>query len=277
MSGPGLPRLERDGAAAARGAGGDGGGAGRGRQPVVGACRGAGGAGGRSSGRGRRWPRPPAARRARWSSPPAPPRRRRWRWPGGAARARRSSMTAWRPGSSRRCRSTRTAGWRWRSRGGACCRRRTRRPAWCRSCRRGSPASTRCRRWGGCPSPSTGRGARAAMVSAHKLGGPKGVGALLLAPGAEVAPVLQGRRAGDGAAGRAPRTWSGSPASARRSRRRRRRSPRGVWEEVAEVRNILEAALASAASDDYFCRERRRRACRTPAASPWRAGRARPR
>ena len=45
-------------------------------------------------------------------------------------------------------------------------------------------------------------GARAAILSAHKLGGPKGVGALLLAPGAELAPILKGggqemgRRAG---------------------------------------------------------------------------------
>jgi cysteine desulfurase len=94
-------------------------------------------------------------------------------------------------------------------------------------------------------------GARAAMVSAHKLGGPKGVGALLLAPGSEVAPVLRGggqemgRRAGtEDVAGIAG--FGAAIASAARE------LADGVWEEVAERRNILEEALASAASATIF-------------------------
>jgi cysteine desulfurase len=94
-------------------------------------------------------------------------------------------------------------------------------------------------------------GARTAMVSGHKLGGPKGVGALLLAPGAEVAPVLRGggqemgRRAGtENVAGIAG--FGAAIAAAARD------LADGVWEQVAETRNILEAALASVASMTIF-------------------------
>ncbi len=94
-------------------------------------------------------------------------------------------------------------------------------------------------------------GARAGIVSAHKLGGPKGVGALLLAPGAEVAPVLRGggqemrRRAGtENVAGIAG--FGAAIAAAARE------LADGVWEEVADTRNILEAALASAAPEVTF-------------------------
>ncbi len=91
-------------------------------------------------------------------------------------------------------------------------------------------------------------GARAALVSGHKLGGPKGVGALLLAPGVEMAPGLRGggqemgRRAGTenviGIAG------FGAAAEAAAAE-----VAAGVWEAVSEVRDILEEALASAAPD----------------------------
>ena len=94
-------------------------------------------------------------------------------------------------------------------------------------------------------------GARTAMVSGHKLGGPKGVGALLLAQGAEAAPVLRGggqelgRRAGTenviGIAG------FGAAAEAAAAE-----VADGTWEAVAEVRNILEEAVASAAADLIF-------------------------
>jgi cysteine desulfurase len=94
-------------------------------------------------------------------------------------------------------------------------------------------------------------GAAAAMVSAHKLGGPKGVGALLLAPGVGREPRLKGggqesgRRAGTenviGIAG------FGAAAEAAAAE-----VAAGVWEEVAELRNILEEALASAASATIF-------------------------
>lgn len=83
------------------------------------------------------------------------------------------------------------------------------------------------------------------LVSAHKLGGPKGVGALVLRRGLDVAARLRGggqetgRRAGTenviGIAG------FGAAAEAAA-----RDLAAGVWEEVAEVRNILEEALALA-------------------------------
>ncbi len=88
-------------------------------------------------------------------------------------------------------------------------------------------------------------GASAALVSAHKLGGPKGTGALVLQRGQDRIPQLRGggqemgRRAGTenliGIAG------FGAAAEAAQ-----RDLANGVWEEVAEVRNILEQALSSA-------------------------------
>ena len=113
---------------------------------------------------------------------------------------------------------------------------------------RGWRASTRCRRWARWRSPSTGPGRGRRWCRAHKLGGPKGVGALLLAPGVELAPGLRGggqemgRRAGTenviGIAG------FGAAAQAAAAE-----VAAGVWEAVSEVRDILEEALASAAPD----------------------------
>lgn len=87
-----------------------------------------------------------------------------------------------------------------------------------------------------------------ALVSAHKLGGPKGVGALVLRPGLDVAAQLRGggqemgRRAGTenliGIAG------FGAAASAAA-----RDLADGVWDEVAELRNILESALLDATKE----------------------------
>lgn len=80
------------------------------------------------------------------------------------------------------------------------------------------------------------------LVSAHKLGGPKGVGALALRQGIDLAAQIRGggqemgRRAGTenviGIAG------FGAAAEAAA-----RDLANGVWEQVAEVRNILEQAL----------------------------------
>jgi cysteine desulfurase len=82
------------------------------------------------------------------------------------------------------------------------------------------------------------------LVSAHKLGGPKGVGALVVRRGIEVPAQLKGggqemgRRAGTenviGIAGFA----AAAEAAARDL-------AGGVWEEVAELRNILETELSA--------------------------------
>ena len=94
-------------------------------------------------------------------------------------------------------------------------------------------------------------GARAALVSAHKLGGPKGVGALLLAPGEAREPRARGggqemgRRAGtENVIGIAGFGAAAEAAAADLAA--------GVWNGVAEVRNILEEALAFAADMTIF-------------------------
>lgn len=94
-------------------------------------------------------------------------------------------------------------------------------------------------------------GAQAAIVSAHKLGGPKGVGALILRPGLEIAAQLRGggqefgHRAGTenviGIAG-----FGAAAAAAARD------LADGVWERVSEIRNILESALEAFAPQTNF-------------------------
>ncbi|WP_343115526.1 cysteine desulfurase family protein [Ostreiculturibacter nitratireducens] len=89
------------------------------------------------------------------------------------------------------------------------------------------------------------------LVSAHKLGGPKGVGALVLRRGADLAAQIRGggqemgRRAGTenviGIAG------FGAAAEAAA-----RDLADGVWSRVAEFRNILENALEAGAEDVIF-------------------------
>ncbi|MBU9698381.1 aminotransferase class V-fold PLP-dependent enzyme [Rhodobacteraceae bacterium HSP-20] len=91
-------------------------------------------------------------------------------------------------------------------------------------------------------------GAEMAIVSAHKFGGPKGVGALIIRDGVETQPVLtgggqeMGRRAGTeniiGIAG------MGAAAEAAQ-----RDLEAGVWERVAELRNILESTLSLAGNN----------------------------
>lgn len=90
-------------------------------------------------------------------------------------------------------------------------------------------------------------GADMAMVSAHKLGGPKGIGALVLRRGLDVTPQMRGggqemgRRAGTenliGIAG-----FGAAAVAASRD------LATGVWDEVAQLRNILETALSSGAN-----------------------------
>lgn len=90
-------------------------------------------------------------------------------------------------------------------------------------------------------------GAEMAMVSAHKLGGPKGVGALIVKQGVDVDAVIRGggqemgRRSGTenviGIAG-----FGAAAAAAQRD------LETGVWSRVEEFRNILEISL-EAASD----------------------------
>ena len=94
-------------------------------------------------------------------------------------------------------------------------------------------------------------GVTAGLVSAHKLGGPKGVGALVVKRGTDVAARIRGggqemgRRAGTenliGIAG------FGAAAEAAA-----RDLAAGVWEEVAEFRNILELALEAGAEGVIF-------------------------
>jgi cysteine desulfurase len=94
-------------------------------------------------------------------------------------------------------------------------------------------------------------GVTAGLVSAHKLGGPKGVGALVLRRGTELEPQLRGggqemgRRAGT-------ENLIGIAGFAAAAEAAMRDLAAGVWEEVAEIRNILELALEDVAKDVNF-------------------------
>ena len=92
--------------------------------------------------------------------------------------------------------------------------------------------------------------ADAVILSAHKFGGPKGVGALVLNKGVEIAPgegggQEMGRRSGTenliGIAG------FGAAAAAAATD-----IADGVWDRVAHLRNILETALEAVAPDVIF-------------------------
>lgn len=94
-------------------------------------------------------------------------------------------------------------------------------------------------------------GAERGLVSAHKLGGPKGIGALVVRAGADVQAQLRGggqesgRRAGTenliGIAGFAAAAKAAATDLAA-----------GLWDQVAEIRNILELALDQALSPHGF-------------------------
>lgn len=94
-------------------------------------------------------------------------------------------------------------------------------------------------------------GVEMAVVSAHKLGGPKGVGALILRDNVDT-PALQrgggqemGRRSGTenilGIAG-----FGAAAAAAAHD------LASGRWEEIATLRDLLEAAIADAEKDTIF-------------------------
>lgn len=86
------------------------------------------------------------------------------------------------------------------------------------------------------------------LVSAHKLGGPKGIGALVLRRGLDVSAQLKGggqemgRRAGT-------ENLIGIAGFAAAAEAAARDLAAGVWEKVAEIRNILDSALCAAAND----------------------------
>lgn len=82
------------------------------------------------------------------------------------------------------------------------------------------------------------------LISAHKLGGPKGVGALVLRRGLDVTARLRGggqemgRRAGT-------ENLTGIAGFAAAAEAAARDLADGVWERVAEIRNILDSALSA--------------------------------
>ncbi|WP_317962222.1 cysteine desulfurase family protein [Phaeobacter italicus] len=94
-------------------------------------------------------------------------------------------------------------------------------------------------------------GATMALVSAHKLGGPKGVGAVVLKRGTDLAAQIKGggqemgRRSGTenvvGIAGFGAAAEAAAKLLAD-----------GVWEQVAALRDIMEAALAEGSPETIF-------------------------
>ena len=87
-------------------------------------------------------------------------------------------------------------------------------------------------------------GCQMALTSAHKLGGPKGVGALIMRQGIDLPAQLKG---GGQESGRRAGTENliGIAGFAAAARAAARDLANGLWDEVAEIRNILEQALSA--------------------------------
>ncbi len=94
-------------------------------------------------------------------------------------------------------------------------------------------------------------GADFAILSAHKIGGPKGVGVLIAREGLEFAALQPG---GGQEMGRRSGTENiiGIAGFAAALKAAQRDLDAGVWDEVAKLRNILETTLASSAKDTIF-------------------------
>ncbi|XDA96647.1 cysteine desulfurase family protein [Sulfitobacter sp. LCG007] len=101
-------------------------------------------------------------------------------------------------------------------------------------------------------------GARMALVSAHKLGGPKGIGALVLRRGQDVPAQIRG---GGQEMGRRSGTENlvGIAGFAAAAEAAARDVAEGAWERVAQLRNILEKALEADAMATIFVGKRRAR------------------
>ncbi len=94
-------------------------------------------------------------------------------------------------------------------------------------------------------------GAGMALISAHKLGGPKGIGALIVRGGLEVDPRIRG---GGQESGRRSGTEnligiSGFGAAAEAAQRD---LEAGAWDRVADLRNILEKRIAESEKETIF-------------------------
>ncbi|MBB5721603.1 cysteine desulfurase [Loktanella ponticola] len=94
-------------------------------------------------------------------------------------------------------------------------------------------------------------GVGAAILSAHKFGGPKGVGALVVPAGADVPAQIKG---GGQEMGRRSGTENliliaGFAAAAKEAQKD---LTDGRWDQVAQFRNILEKAIEDAAPDTIF-------------------------
>ena len=89
-------------------------------------------------------------------------------------------------------------------------------------------------------------GCNMGLVSAHKFGGPRGIGALLLRRGLDVGAQLKG---GGQEMGRRSGTENliGIAGMAAAAKAAARDLAEGVWDEVARVRDILESALFAGA------------------------------
>ena len=94
-------------------------------------------------------------------------------------------------------------------------------------------------------------GAQMALISAHKLGGPKGVGAVVMKRGTDLAAQIKG---GGQEMGRRSGTENviGIAGFGAAAEVAARDLADGVWEKVAELRNILEKALEAGSKATIF-------------------------